>query len=60
VFIAWMNDCHSATKGDVIAIDGKTVRGSYDKSNKRGAIHMMSAFCAAKLIVTYLPIGKWE
>jgi hypothetical protein len=55
-----MNDCHSATKVDVIAIDGKTVRGSYDKSNKRGAIHMMSAFCAAKLIVTYLPIGKWE
>ena len=50
-FIAWMNDCHSATKGDVIAIDGKTVRGSYDKSKKRGAIHMVSAFCAANEVV---------
>ena len=46
-----MRDCHSATKGNVIAIDGKTVRGSYDKSNKRGAIHMVSAFCAANEVV---------
>ena len=50
-FIAWMNDCHSVSKGSVIAIDGKTVRGSYDKSKKRGAIHMVSAFCAANEVV---------
>jgi predicted transposase YbfD/YdcC len=50
-FIAWMKDCHTATKGDVIAIDGKTVRGSYDKSKKRGAIHMVSAFSAANEVV---------
>ena len=50
-FIAWMKDCHTVTKGSVIAIDGKTVRGSYDKSNKRGAIHMVSAFCAANEVV---------
>ena len=46
-----MNDCHSATKGNVIAIDGKTVRGSYDKTKKRGAIHMVSAFCAVNEVV---------
>ena len=50
-FIAWMNDCHCVTKGNVIAIDGKTVRGSYDKSKKRGAIHMVSVFCAANKVV---------
>jgi predicted transposase YbfD/YdcC len=50
-FIVWMNDCHSAIKGDVIAIDGKTVRGSYDKSKKRGAIHMVCAFFAANKVV---------
>ena len=50
-FIAWMKDCHTATKGNIIAIDGKTVRGSYDKSKKRGAIHMVSAFCAANEVV---------
>ncbi len=50
-FIAWMKDYHTATKGSVIAIDGKTVRGSYDKSKKRGAIHMVSAFCAANEVI---------
>jgi hypothetical protein len=39
------------TKGSVIAIDGKTVSGFYDKSNKRDAMHMVSAFYAANEIV---------
>jgi predicted transposase YbfD/YdcC len=55
-FIAWMNDCHRSTKGEVIAIDGKTVRGSYNKSNKRGAIKVFSAFCAANEVV----IGQFK
>jgi len=46
-----MKDCHTATKSDVIAIDGKTVRGSYNKSVNRGAIHMVSAFSAANQVV---------
>jgi predicted transposase YbfD/YdcC len=50
-FIDWMNDCHIATKSDVIPIDGKTVRGSYDKSKKRDAFHLVSAFCAANEVV---------
>ena len=29
---------------DFIAIDGKTLRGSYDKRRRRGAIHVISAF----------------
>lgn len=43
-FINWMRDCHSSEDGSVIAIDGKTLRGSYDKSRRRGAIHVISAF----------------
>ncbi|MRI34318.1 ISAs1 family transposase [Endozoicomonas sp. OPT23] len=50
-FIDWMNACHQASDGDVIAIDGKTLRRSYDKSKKRGAIHMVSAFSAANNVV---------
>ncbi|ACT08211.1 transposase IS4 family protein [Dickeya chrysanthemi Ech1591] len=42
-FINWMKECH-VTDEDVIAIDGKTLRGSYDKSRRRGAIHIISAF----------------
>jgi len=43
-FMAWMKDFHKVTEGSVIAIDDKTVYCSYNKSNKRGAIHMVSAF----------------
>lgn len=44
MFINWMRDGHSITDGDIIAIDGKTIRGSYDKNKRKGAIHMVSAF----------------
>lgn len=43
-FINWMESCHSLTEGEVIAIDGKTARGSYNKSKAKGAIHMVNAF----------------
>ena len=46
-----MASCHVATAGDVIAIDGKTVRRSFDKSKKQGAIHMVSAFSTANKVV---------
>lgn len=50
-FIAWMNDCHEATHGDIIAIDGKRVRGSYNQADKSDAIHMVSAFSAGNEVV---------
>ena len=31
-FIEWMKDCIALTKGEVITIDCRTVRGSYDDS----------------------------
>ncbi len=49
-FINWMKECHS-TDEDVIAIDGKTLRGSYDKRRRRGAIHVISAFSAMSGVV---------
>lgn len=50
-FSAWMKDCHDVTQGDVIAIDGKTLRGTYDKDKRKAAIHMVSAFSAANQLV---------
>ena len=50
-FIEWMKACHQATNGEVVAIDGKTARGSYDKGKNKGAIHMVSAFAAANNVV---------
>jgi hypothetical protein len=50
-FIAWMNDCHEATHDDIISIDGKCVRDSYNQSYKSDAIHMISAFTAGNEVV---------
>ena len=50
-FIEWMKACHKISNGEIIAIDGKTVRSSYDKSKDKGAIHMISAFSAANELV---------
>lgn len=50
-FINWMRDCHSSEDGSVITIDGKTLRGSYNKSRRRGAIHVISTFCATEGVV---------
>ncbi|MFA0088740.1 ISAs1 family transposase [Vibrio sp. 10N.261.51.F12] len=50
-FSSWMQDCHDVTSGEVIAIDGKTLRGTYNKDKRCGAIHMVSAFSAANQVV---------
>ena len=50
-FINWMKDAEIKTQGEIIAVDGKTVRGSYDNKSKQGAIHMVSAFAAENGVV---------
>ncbi len=42
---------YGADDKDVIAIDGKTLRHSYDKSRRRGAIHVISAFSTMHSLV---------
>ena len=44
-FLKWVAD-FECELGDVIAIDGKVVRKSFDKANEQSAIHMVSAFAA--------------
>jgi len=39
------------TQGEIVAIDGKTLRRSYDKANNKAAIHMVSAWAAGNGIV---------
>ena len=46
-----MQACHQATNGEIIAIDGKTAKGSYDKGKVKGVIHMVSAFATANELV---------
>lgn len=50
-FIAWVKAVVELTKGQVIAIDGKTLRGSSSPINGIKAIHMVSAFASANQVV---------
>lgn len=49
-FVAWVEAMTGAPSG-VIAIDGKTARRSYQKKDKKAAIHMVSAFAARQRLV---------
>jgi hypothetical protein len=47
-FAAWIQDVVQLTAGQVVAVDGKTVRGSADKTpGGKAAIHMVSAWATA-------------
>jgi predicted transposase YbfD/YdcC len=46
----WITALHEITGGQIIAIDGKTLRRSYDKGSGKAAIHMVSAWASANHI----------
>ena len=50
-FVSWISSVSEVTQGQVIAIDGKTLRRSHDKALGRGAIDMVSAWAATNHLV---------
>jgi predicted transposase YbfD/YdcC len=46
-FMRWIERVFTVTKGQVIAIDGKTVRRSHDKTIGKDAIHLVNAWASA-------------
>jgi predicted transposase YbfD/YdcC len=46
-FVRWVESVFRVTKGQVIAIDGKTSQGSHDKSIGKDAIHLVNAWASA-------------
>lgn len=50
-FTNWILSVSEVTKGQVIAIDGKTLRRSHDKTLGKGAIVMVSAWATANHLV---------
>jgi len=50
-FMTWIGSLHEVLEG-VIAVDGKTLRRSFDTPSSKAAIHMISAWaCEQKLIL---------
>ncbi len=50
-FVSWIQAVAQVTKGQVVAIDGKTLRHSYDRRSAKAAIHMVSAWTAQNHVV---------
>ena len=50
-FLSWVRSVSRISKGEVIAIDGKTARHSYDAGQNQGAIHMVSAWASQNRLV---------
>lgn len=45
--LSWIAALHQITGGQLVAIDGKTLRRSFDKADGKAAIHMVSAWATA-------------
>lgn len=50
-FLSWVKAVAELSAGEVIAIDGKTLRHSYDSGGGKGAIHMVSAWASEHRLV---------
>jgi predicted transposase YbfD/YdcC len=50
-FIAWTEALSEASGGDLVSIDGKTLRHSFDQATGQAAIHMVSAWASANRLV---------
>ncbi len=45
-FLSWIKSVSETTEGEIISVDGKTLRRSYDSLSGRAAIHMVSAWAS--------------
>lgn len=50
-FMSWVSAVTEETGGELIAIDGKTARGSRDRKNNRNPLHMVSAWACHNRMV---------
>lgn len=50
-FMEWVQAINELTQGQVVAVDGKQLRGSGEKANGRAAINLVSAWATANQLV---------
>jgi predicted transposase YbfD/YdcC len=48
--LSWITALHEITAGQIVAIDGKTLRRSFDAASSKSAIHMVSAWATTNQI----------
>lgn len=50
-FLVWVQSLLTPAHGEQIAIDGKTLRRSHDRSRERGPVHLVSAWAETERLV---------
>lgn len=56
-FVAWVQALHAHTRGQVVPIDGKTLRRSFDAAGGRSPLHLVSAWAAEnRLVLGAIPV----
>jgi predicted transposase YbfD/YdcC len=50
-FVAWMQSVARISEGEIVPIDGKTLRRSHDSASNKTAIHMVSAWANGSRLV---------
>ena len=50
-FVRWVQALHEVTAGQVVSLDGKTLRRSFDKAKSLGPLHVVSAWAADNRLV---------
>jgi predicted transposase YbfD/YdcC len=50
-FLSWVRSLVQLSEGEVIAVDGKTLRQSYDERDSKAAIHRVSAWATENRLV---------
>jgi predicted transposase YbfD/YdcC len=49
--LSWTQNLRAAVGAEIVALDGKTVRRSFDRAKGRGPIHLVSAWASANRLV---------
>jgi predicted transposase YbfD/YdcC len=56
-FVAWVRALHEHTRGQVVPIDGKTLRRPFDSAGGQSPLHLVSAWAAEnRLVLGALPV----
>lgn len=56
-FVAWVQALHEHTRGQVVPIDGKTLRRSSDSAGGQSPLHLVSAWAAEnRLVLGAIPV----
>ncbi len=50
-FAAWTHDIAERSAGTIVAIDGKTSRGSFDNQLGKGAVHIVNAWISSNSLI---------